>query len=66
MLGGGIKTHSFFDCFICGAKKLVLPTFCRALFYLRRVKIVIHSIDSLYKDFRNNLGRKSLLNVQFH
>ena len=50
---------------ICGGEEVFFfPHFVELLFYLRRVKTVIHSIDSLYKNGRNNLGRKSLFNVQ--
>ena len=47
-----------------GEEVFFFPHFIEFLFYLIRVKIVIHSIDSLYKDGRNNLGGKLLLNGQ--
>ena len=49
----------FLIVFICGGEEVFFfPHFVELLFYLRRVKIVIHSIDSLYKDCRNNLGSR--------
>ena len=47
---------------ICGGEEVFFfPHFVELLFYLRRVKIVIHSIGSLYKDCRNNLARSRCL-----